>query len=151
MPGNTLASPVRATTRTGYMMTSPKFSTWRPNQGTRIRVAFQLFASSRNDLFPQNLRSFAFEWWGSTWVWKKSQPMKFACSLEVKRLKTGVFQLKDLPDKAHNIWRQKGVFHFFDLWKIFFWNLHKICLLIVVLLSHSAVCLNKNTDYGLLW
>ena len=36
---------------------------------------------------------------------KKSQPMKFACSLEVKRLKTGVFQLKDLPDKAQNIWR----------------------------------------------
>ena len=24
-------------------MTSPKFSTWRPNQGTRIMVAFQLF------------------------------------------------------------------------------------------------------------
>ena len=26
------------------MMTSPKFSTWRPNQGTRSRVTFQLFA-----------------------------------------------------------------------------------------------------------
>ena len=25
------------------------------------------------------------------------------CSLEVKRLKTGVFQLKELPDKAQNI------------------------------------------------
>ena len=39
------------------------------------------------------------------WGWKKWQPMKFACSLEVKRLKTGVFQLKSLPDKAQNIWR----------------------------------------------
>ena len=63
--------PVRATTRTGYMITSPKFSTWRPNQGTRSRVTFQLFATPRNDLFPQYLRSCAFEWWGSTWVWKK--------------------------------------------------------------------------------
>ena len=27
------------------------------------------------------------------------------CSLEVKWLKTGVFQLKDLPDKAQNIGR----------------------------------------------
>ena len=62
---------VRATSRTGYMMTSPKFLTWRPNQGTRIRVAFQLFATPRNDLVPQYLRSCAFEWWGSTWVWKK--------------------------------------------------------------------------------
>ena len=33
---------------------------------------------------------------------KKWQPVKFACSLEVKRLKTGVFQLKDVPDKAQN-------------------------------------------------
>ena len=51
--------------------TSGKFSTWRPNQGTRPRVTFQLFATPRNDLFPQYLRSCAFEWWGSTWVWKK--------------------------------------------------------------------------------
>ena len=34
---------------------------------------------------------------------KKWHPMKSACSLEVKQLKTGVFQLKDLPDKAQNI------------------------------------------------
>ena len=34
---------------------------------------------------------------------KKWQLMKFACSLGVKRLKTGVFQFKDLPDKAQNI------------------------------------------------
>ena len=52
---------VRATTRTGYMMTSPKFSTWRPNQGTRSRVTFQLFATPRNDLFPQYLKSVVFE------------------------------------------------------------------------------------------
>ena len=49
--------PVRATTRTGYIMTSPKFSTWRPNQGTRSRVTFQLFATPRIDVFPQYLQA----------------------------------------------------------------------------------------------
>ena len=34
---------------------------------------------------------------------KKWQPARFACFLGVKRLKTGVPQLKDLPDKAQNI------------------------------------------------
>ena len=63
--------PVGATTRTGHMMTSPKFSTWRPNQETRSRVTFQLFATSRSDLFPQYLRSCAFVWRGSTWLWNK--------------------------------------------------------------------------------
>ena len=101
-------------------MTSPKFSTWRPNQGTRSRVTFQLFATSREDLFPQYLRSCAFVWRGSTWVWKKWHPMKSACSLEVKQLKTAVFQLKDLPHKAQNIWRQKGGFQFLPLWKTFY-------------------------------
>ena len=42
----------------------------------------------------------------------------------------------------------EGVFQFFDLWNNYFWNLHKICLLMVVLLSqckafsHSPVRLN---------
>ena len=44
-----------------WMMTSPKFSTWRPNQGTRSRVTFQLFATPRNDLFPWYPRSCAFD------------------------------------------------------------------------------------------
>ena len=34
---------------------------------------------------------------------KKGNRCSSACFLEVKRLKTGVFQLKDLPDKAQNI------------------------------------------------
>ena len=34
-------------------------------------------------------------------VKKKWHPMRSACSLEVKQLKTGVFQLKDLTDKKH--------------------------------------------------
>ena len=64
---------VQATTRTGYMMTSPKFSTWRQNQETRIRVAFQLSVQRLETLFqgymllpfptvPQELR-YGGEYW----------------------------------------------------------------------------------------
>ena len=70
---------VQSTTRTGYMMTSPKFSTWRQNQGTRIRVAFQLFVQRLEmtfsrvicfRLFPQYLRSCAMEGnTGQEWNW----------------------------------------------------------------------------------
>ena len=95
-----------------FMMTSPKFSTWRSNQGARSRVTFQLFATPRSDLFPQYFRSFAFEWWGSKRVGKNGNWWSFECSLKVKLLKTGVFQLKDLPDEAQNIWRQKVCFNF---------------------------------------
>ena len=95
-----------------FMMTSPKFSTWRSNQGARSRVTFQLFATPRSDLFPQYFRSFAFEWWGSKRVGKNGNWWSFECSLKVKLLKTRVFQLKDLPDEAQNIWRQKVCFNF---------------------------------------
>ena len=36
-------------------------------------------------------------------VKKNGKRMKFAHTLDVKRLKTGVFQLKDLRDKEQNI------------------------------------------------
>ena len=44
----------------------------------------------------------------------------FACFPEVKRLKTGVFQLKDVPDKAQNIGRWKVCFSFLIFEKIIF-------------------------------
>ena len=80
--------PVRATTRTGYMMTSPKFSTWHPNQGTRSRVTFQLFATPRIDVFPQYLQAAPLnDEEAHECEKKKRQPMRLACSLEVKKLK----------------------------------------------------------------
>ena len=49
---------VRATTRTGYMMTSPKISTWRANRRERrSRVTFQFFATPAN-IRQQLLRDF---------------------------------------------------------------------------------------------
>ena len=38
--------------------------------------------------------------------------MRFACSLEVKRLKMGVFQLKDLPDMRKTFEDRKACFIF---------------------------------------
>ena len=140
--------PVRATTRTGYMMTSPKFSTWFQNQGTRSRVTFQLFATPRNDLFPQFFRGCAFEWRGSPWVWKKWQPMKFYLFSRGKTAKNGSVSAQRSTRQGAKHRKIEGVFQFFDLWKNYFWNIHKICLLVVVFLSwckafsHSAVRLN---------
>ena len=86
------------------MMMSPKFSTWRQTKGDdpgllfssllRLEMTFShstLGAAFLNDEKAHELKK------------KKWQPARFACSLEVKRLKTGVLQLKDLPEKAQNI------------------------------------------------
>ena len=140
--------PVGATTRTGHMMTSPKFSTWRPNQGTRSRVTFQLFATSRSDLFPQYLRSCAFVWQGSTWVWKKMASDEVCVFSRGKTAEKGsVSAQRSTWQSAKYLKIERCVSIFWSLKKQL-WNLHKICLLMVVLLSqskafwHSAVCLN---------
>ena len=108
---------VRATTRTGYMMTSPKFSTWRPNQGTRSRVTFQLFATPRNDLFPQYFRSCAFEWWGTHECEKKWQPMKFCVFSRGKTTENGSVSARRSTWQGAKHLKIKGVCQFFDLGK----------------------------------
>ena len=40
---------VRATTRSGYMMTSPTFAKWHPRRETRGKVTSRLFAAPRSD------------------------------------------------------------------------------------------------------
>ena len=141
---------VGATTRTGHMMTSPKFSTWRPNQGTRSRVTFQLFATSRNDLFPQYLSSCTFVWRGSTWVWKKMASDEVCVFSRGKTAEKGsVSAQRSTWQRAKHLKIERCVSIFWSLKKIFF-DIYrdKICLLMVVLLSqckafsHSAVCLN---------
>ena len=60
----------------------------------------------------------------------------FACSLAVRPLKTGVLQLKDLPNKEQNNWRKKVSVNFVIFEKKIFFEIYiKICLLMVVLLS----------------
>ena len=50
---------------------------------------------------------------------KKWQPARFACSLGVERLKTGVLQLKDVSEKAQNIWIESCITFFGSLKKMF--------------------------------
>ena len=119
-----------------------------PPPRTRSRVTFKLFATLRNELCPQYFRSFAFCWWGSTRVWKKLQPMKFCVFSRGKTTENGSVSSQRSTWQSPKYLKIEGVFQFFDLWKNYFWNLHKICLLMVVLLSwcnafsHSAVRLN---------
>ena len=61
-------------------------------------------------------------------VWRKNAfRWTFVRSWEAKRPKTWVFQLKEMPENA----QKEGEFQFPDPWKKN-WNLHKICLLMVV-------------------
>ena len=81
------------------MMTSPKFSTWRPNQGKRSKRSFLRLEMT----FSHSTLGAASLIDEEAHECEKMATGEVACSLEVKRLKTGVFQLKDLPDKAQNI------------------------------------------------
>ena len=56
-----LVLSVRATTRTGYMVTSSNFPRWRPHEGTRCWVTSQLFSRPWSALFPQYFGNLAFE------------------------------------------------------------------------------------------
>ena len=47
---------------------------------------------------------------------KKWQPARFACSLEVKRLKTGVLQLKDLKIERGVTFFESLKKHFFEIY-----------------------------------
>ena len=127
------------------MMTSPKFSTCRPNQGTRSRVTFQLFPTPRNDVYPQYLRSCVFEWRGSTWVWKKMATDEVCVFSRGKTAENGSVSAQRSTWQGAKHLKLERVFFFFDLCKTFFWNLHKICLLMVVLFRsakhfHIVLC-----------
>ena len=117
-PGKVRAypSPVRASTRTEYMITSPKFSTWRPN----FRVTFQLFTIPRNDLSPQYFRSCTFEWRGNTWMWKKWQPIKFCVFSRGKTTENGsVSAQRSTGQGAKHLKIERCVSIFWSLKKIF--------------------------------
>ena len=112
-------------------MTSPKFSTWRPNQGTRSRVTFQLFATSRSDLFPQYLGSCAFVWRGSTWVWKKMASDKVCVFSRGKTAEKGsVSAQRSTWQSTKHLKIERSVSISWSLKKKLC-NLHKIFLLMI--------------------
>ena len=98
----------------------PNFQHGAQTKGTRSRVTFQLFATPRNDLFPQYFRN--------TCVWKKWRPMKFCVFCRGKTTENGSVSSKRSTWLSAKHLKVEDVCQFLDVWKKIFWNLHKICL-----------------------
>ena len=125
---------VRATTRSGYMMTSPTFAKWRPRRETRGKVTSWLFAAPRSVLSPYYFESCDFRQWEIRGVKKKCRPMNVCAFLGGKTTEHESFSAQRNARQGAKHRKKEGECHFLDLWKKFFWNFHKICLLIVVCL-----------------
>ena len=132
-----ITSTVRATTRSRYMMPSPTFAKWRPCRETRGKVTSWLFAAPRSVLSPYYFESCDFRQWEIRGVKKKCRPMNVCAFLGGKTTEHESFSAQrnarqGLQGAKHR--KKEGECHFLDRWKKFFWNLHKICLLILVCL-----------------
>ena len=125
---------VRATTRSGYMMTSPTFAKWRPRRETRGKVTSWLFAAPRSVLSPYYFESCDFRQWEIRGVKKKCRPMNVCAFLGGKTTEHESFSAQRNAGQGAKHLKKEGEFQFSDPWKKFFWNLHKICLLMVVFL-----------------
>ena len=126
--------PVRARTRSGYMMTSPTFAKWRPRRETRGKVTSWLFAAPRSVLSPYYFESCDFRQWEIRGVKKKCRPMNVCAFLGGKTTEHESFPAQINVRQGAKHRKKEGECHFLDCWKKFFWKLHKICLLIVVCL-----------------
>ena len=86
-----------------------------------------------------------FRQWEIRGVKKKCRPMNVCAFLGGKTTEHEIFSAQRNARQGEKHRKKEGECHFLDLWKNCFWNLHKICLLIVVCLvqckavSHSAV------------
>ena len=135
VPGSDMVGfSVRATTRSGYMMTSPTFAKWRSRLETRGKVTSWLFAAPRSVLSPYYFESCEFRQWEIRGVKKKCRPMNVCAFLAGKTTEHESFSDQRNARQGAKHRKKEGECHFLDLWKNFFWNLHKICLLIVVCL-----------------
>ena len=115
---------VRATTRTGYIITSSNFTNGAHTQGRDTQTYLSsflgleaLFSHSTLGALPLNNKENTE--WGKNGVCEG-----FHAVLYVKPLKQGAFQGKNLPDKAPNIQRKKVRSNFSCLSK----NQGEICM-----------------------
>ena len=125
---------VRATTRSGYIITSPTFAKWRPRRETRGKVTSWLFAAPRSVLSPYYFESCDFRQWEIRGVKKNCRPMNVCAFLGGKTTEHESLSAQRNARQGAKHRKKEGECHFLDLWKKCFWNLHKICLLIVVCL-----------------
>ena len=125
---------VQATTRSGYVMTSPTFAKWRPRRETRGKVTSRLFAAPRSVFSPYYFESCDFRQWEIRGVKKKCRPMNVCAFLGGKTTEHESFSAQRNAGQGAKHLKKEGEFQFSDPWKQIFFNLHKICLLMVIFL-----------------
>ena len=133
-------SAVRATTRSEYMMTSSTFAKWRPRRETRGKVTSRLFAAPRSVFSPYyfQMRNHGCE--------EKCRPMNVCAFLGGKTTEHKSCSAQRNARQGAKHLKKEGEFQFSDPWKQFFWNLHKICLLMVVLALWLRCSLKKSNS-----
>ena len=139
-------SAVRATTRSEYMMTSSTFAKWRPRRETRGKVTSRLFAAPRSVFSPYYFESCDFRQWEIRGVKKKCRPMNVCAFLGGKTTEHKSCSAQRNARQGAKHLKKEGEFQFSDPWKQFFWNLHKICLLMVVLALWLRCSLKKSNS-----
>ena len=129
------------------MMTSPTFAKWRPRRETRGKVTSWLFAAPRSVLSPYYFESCDFRQWEIRGVKKKCRPMNVCAFLWGKTTEHESFSAQRNVGQGAKHLKKKGEFQFSDPWKKLFWNLHKICFLMVVVLVKCIA----NSNSAVLW
>ena len=111
---------VRATTRFGYMMTSPTFAKWRPRRETRGKVTSRPFAAPRSVFSPYYFESCDFRQWEIGGVKKKCRPMNICAFLGGKTTEHESFSAQRNAGQGAKHLKKEGEFQFSDPWKKFF-------------------------------
>ena len=111
---------VRATTRSGYMMTSPSLAKWRPRRGTRGKVTSWPFAAPRSVLSPYYFESCELRQWEIRGVKKKCRPMNVCAFLGGKTTEHESFSAQRNARQGAKHRKKEVECHFLDLWKKIF-------------------------------
>ena len=128
-------------------MTSPTFAKWHPRRETRGKVTSRLFAAPRSVFSPYYFESCDLRQWEIRGVKKKYRPMNVCAFLGGKTTAHESFSAQRNAGQGAKHLKKEGEFQFSDPWKKCFWNLHKICVLVVVVLVYCIA----NSNSAVLW
>ena len=107
---------------------------WRPRRETRVKVTSWLFAGPRSVLTPYYFESCDFRQWEIRGVKKKCRPMNVCAFLGSTTTEHESFSAQRNARQGVKHRKKRRWVSFFGPLENIFWNLHKICLLIVVCL-----------------
>ena len=107
---------VWATTRSGYMMTSPTFAKWRPRRETRGKVTSRLFAATRSVFSPCYFESCDFRQGEIRGVKKKCRPMNVCAFSGGRTTEHESFSAQKNAGQGAKHLKKEGEFQFSDPW-----------------------------------